>query len=166
MKSIKMLSVVFLFTILSSNAFAQLRLGAGLGFGFDQEAFALFGRAGYDFTENWRANATFQYFLLSNENKDFLDQDANSFNLHVNYDFANLPTIDLYALAGLSIFNYKSETLASKFSNTDLGLDVGVGGLFGIADKIDILSELKYDIGGADELQFTFGLMFNITGSR
>ncbi|MFN7119419.1 MAG: outer membrane beta-barrel protein [Saprospiraceae bacterium] len=166
MKPIKYVIVTLVLLTITSGAFAQFRVGGGLGFGFDQEAFSLFARAGYDFTENLRTNATFNFYFLENEDTDFLDRDAFDINLDVNYDFANLPTIDLYGLAGLNIYRLSTETVTGDFKNTDLGLNIGVGGLFGVADKIDILSELKYNIGSTEELFFGFGVMFNITGSR
>ncbi len=166
MKSIKYLIVTLTCLVFATGAFAQLRLGAGLGFGFDREAFSLFARGGYDFTDNLRANLTYNYYFLEDENSAAADVDASDFNLDVNYDFANLPTIDIYALAGLNIFASSFETLGAKSKNTELGLNLGVGALLGVADKIDIVTEFKYNIGSAEELYFNLGLMFNITGSR
>lgn len=161
-----MLSTLVLITM-STGVFAQLRLGAGGGFAFDTESFTLFARASYDFTDLLRANATYNYYFVD-ETNDVLGIDADAFdvNLDFNYDFANLPTIDFYALAGLNVFRVTAEALGKKEGNTEAGLNLGVGGLFGIADKIDFLAEFKYTIGGTEQLFFNAGLMFNINGSR
>lgn len=166
MKSIKHLMITLIFLTLTTGTFAQLRLGGGLGFGFEREAFTLFVRAGYDFTDKLRTNLTYNYYFLEEENTPGIDIDASDFNLDVNYDFANLPTIDVYALAGLNLLTTSVETLNSKGNNSDLGLNLGVGALLGVADKIDIVTEFKYNIGSTEELYFNLGLMFNITGSR
>lgn len=166
MKPLLYLFVTVAFLTFTTSTFAQLRLGGGLGFGFDREAFSLFARAGYDFTDNFRANFTYNYYFLEDENNATADVDASDFNLDINYDFANLPTIDIYALAGLNIFASSFETLGVKSKNTDLGLNLGAGALLGVADKIDIVTEFKYNIGSTEELYFNLGLMFNITGSR
>lgn len=168
MRPLRLILTALVLTTLSSGAFAQLRLGLGGGFAFDSEAFTLFARGAYDITDRFRANATFNYYFL--EDAEVLGSKFNNnafdINLDGHYTFTQLPTIGFYGLAGLNMVNSKVQTPAGDDSDTDFGLNLGVGGLFGVADKIDILTEFKYTIGGAEQLFFHAGLLFNITGSR
>lgn len=168
MKPLKMLFVSLLFTVFCTSAFAQLRLGAGMGFGFDSEAFTIFARGAYDFTEQIRANATFNYYFLEDIEVlgDKYGSNAFDLNLDLHYTFASMPTISFYGLAGANVIIASVDAPGVDGSETDFGLNLGLGGLFGIADKADIVTEFKYTIGGTEQLFFTAGLLFNITGSR
>lgn len=169
MKLLKILLTVLLLNALSVGAFAQLRLGAGMGFGFEGEgAFTIFARGAYDFTDKIRANLTYNYYFLEDVEVPGAkySNNASDINLDLHYTFAALPTISFYGLAGANVLIASVDTPVGKDSNTDFGLNLGIGGLFGIADKADIVTEFKYVIGGADQLFFNAGLLFNITGSR
>ena len=168
MKLLKIFIAALLFTTISTGAFAQLRLGAGMGFGFDSEAFTVFARGAYDFSDRIRANATFNYYFLEDVEVQGgkYGNNASDLNLDLHYTFASMPTISFYGLAGANFIFTSVDTPVSKASNTDIGLNLGIGGLFGISDKADIVTEFKYVIGGADQLFFNAGLLFNITGSR
>lgn len=168
MNLFKMLFAALFMMTLSITASAQLRLGAGMGFGFDSEAFTLFARGAYDFSDRIRANATFNYYFLEDIEVlgDKYGSDAFDINLDLHYTFASMPTISFYGLAGANVIIASVDTPVSDGSETDFGLNLGIGGLFGIADKMDIVTEFKYVIGGADQLFFNAGLLFNITGGR
>lgn len=167
MRPFRLIFAALVLTMFSTGAFAQLRLGLGGGFAFDSEAFTLFARGAYDINDRFRANATFNYYFLEDVEVlgDKYGLNAFDLNLDGHYTFAQLETISFYGLAGLNVIIAGSD-LPEADNETDFGLNLGVGGLFGVADKIDILTEFKYTIGGAEQLFFNAGLLFNITGSR
>jgi hypothetical protein len=157
MKPLKHLIVTLTLLTLTTGAFAQLRLGAGMGFGFDSEAFAIFGRAAYDFSDRIRLNATYNYYFLE-ETIPGIDINASDLNLDLHYTFARPATISFYGLAGANLFFVGTDGK----SESDFGLNLGLGGLFGIADNLDIVTEFKYIIGGSDQLFFNAGLLFSL----
>ncbi len=161
MKQIKYFLTTLIFLSIFSQASAQLRLGAGMGFGFDTEEFSIFARAAYDFSEEWRANATYNYFFIGEDELTGLNINLSDLNFDVHYTFVKFLTIDLYGLGGVNIATSK---VKGGESDTEVGANLGVGSNLGVADKLDIVTELKYTVGSLDQFYFGAGLLFTISG--
>lgn len=163
MKLVKILITAILFTTLSTGAFAQLRLGAGVGFAFDSEAFTIFGRGAYDINDKIRINATYNYYFPE-ELQTAADINISDINVDLHYTLVRLSTISFYGLAGANFVRSSVKINGDKTSDSDFGLNLGAGGLFGVADNIDIMAEFKYTIGGTEQLFFNAGLLFSFLG--
>lgn len=164
MKLFRFSITALLLTMMTTGAFAQLRLGAGVGFGFDNEAFTVFARGAYDFNEVIRLNLTYNYYFLEEVEglgSDF-DSNLSDINLDLHYTFAQLETISFYGLAGANVAIANVKAPGIDESETDFGLNLGIGGLFGVGDNADIFSEFKYTLGSTDQIFFNLGLLFSL----
>lgn len=162
MRQVKIFVTALFFLTFITNASAQLRLGAGGGFGFDVEEFSAFVRGAYDITDQWRANATFNFYFIG-EDDTGVDLNLFDINLDGHFTFAMPATIDIYALAGLNIgFSSVDTQIAGKVSDTEIGFNIGAGANFGVADNADIMTEFKYTIGGFDQLFFGAGVLIKL----
>ncbi|MDX1940824.1 MAG: outer membrane beta-barrel protein [Saprospiraceae bacterium] len=166
MRQIKIFASIVFFLAFISGASAQLRLGAGMGFGFDVEEFSAFVRGAYDFTDQWRANATFNYYFIGEDDGTSIDLNLFDINLDGHFTFAQPATIDVYAIGGLNIgISSVDAPIVGKSSDTEIGLNLGAGANFGVADNADIVTEFKYTIGGFDQLFFAAGVLFKFGGN-
>lgn len=151
MKDLRYLFVLLLLGI-TTNAFAQLRLGAGIGYGADIEELGLQLRVLAPFSSEWRGDANFIYYLEGNDNISFWELNFNG-----NYVFFNNGRNSVHALAGLNFFHIGREF---RDDNTELGLNLGIGAIFGLNGPINLLTDLKFSTGDAGQLVLGLGILF------
>lgn len=115
----------------------------------------------YGITDNIRAGAGFEYFFPKSENGG--DFTVTEFNINGHYLFLNEVNMNVYGLAGINIASFKVEGGGFSASSSETGLNLGVGGKYGIGFG-NLFGELKYaGLGGnANELVFGAGVRFAV----
>jgi hypothetical protein len=94
-----------------------------------------------------------QFILYFPDNFDFFE-----LNLNANYYFFNQDVFELYGLGGLNF----ARASANGNSNTELGLNVGVGTNFQIGKSFVPFAELRFTVGDYDQLALGLGVKFNL----
>lgn len=130
--------------LMSVAAFAQqgeTAVGVNLNYGMhsDYKNFGLGAKVQYEFIDNVRAEAAFNYFFK----KDNLSQWEVDLNVHYLFPIGG---VKIYPLAGLSLLNSKVSYKGFSSSDSDFGLNLGGGVEFPIAEKLKANAEVKYQI--------------------
>ena len=153
---IKHLLVTLLFlTGIQFAANAQLRLGAGLGYGTDVEELGLQFRGVYTITDPWRAAADFVTYFDGVE-----DLSVWELNLNAHYAFLNDEKKTVYALAGLNFFKINYDATSGNSDNSDTGLNLGAGLELPITPQIEFYSEARFALGGSEQLFISAGIQY------
>lgn len=150
-----------LVTILAFTAQSQTRLGVGLGWGSEIEELG-FGINGEFFVnEKISINPGFIFFLV--DDGPFDKQNFWAFNANANYYFAQEGTVAFYGIGGLNLSTYSYKWNDNeKDSNTELGINLGIGSNFDLGGSVLPYAELKYVLGDYDQLVLFFGAKFNL----
>lgn len=161
----KKLLFLGLILAISVNAFSQFQfkgIGAGLalgskaaisddgdeamGFGININALA-------QIVEDIDAEASISYYFPS-EPVDGLKFQVTTISLNGHYNFIAEKNMTVYGLAGLnySIAKVEMEFFGASVSDdkSEIGLNIGAGGAYGITDNIDLTGQLGYTIGDMD----------------
>ena len=147
---------IFLTTLLFSvTAKAQFSAGAGLVYGADVEELGLQLRVMYDVNDTWRGSVDFITYFIG---IDGITLSELNFNPH--YKFLNKDKINVYGIAGLNLTTASLDFLGETVRESELGLNLGIGGEFGLSEKLSILSEVKYSIGDASQFVIGAGVAF------
>ena len=157
MKLVNNLCVLVALLFVTNTVQAQLKVGGGLGFGFDVENLALQARGVYGINEQFRGEADFSYYLEGTDGLSYWE-----FNLNGNYMIINSGGFNIYALAGLNFFHFSTETIIGNVSDTDTGLNIGGGAEMGLTDNVNLFGEAKFVLGGADQLFVAVGALFSL----
>lgn len=86
-------------------------------------------------------------------------------NGNVNYTFSETGIAQIFAIGGLNITGVTVKFEGGIFGNTkasdtELGLNIGIGSNFDIGSSILPFVEAKYVLGNADQLSLIFGVRF------
>lgn len=153
----KKLVVLFsmMFFIMGS-AFAQKGIqaaGVHLSYGTEIESFGIGVKYQYNITDNIRLEPSMNYFF-ENNGVDMFDLNANA-----HYLFPMASNIRVYPLAGLT---FSSWDAGKGIDNvTRLGVNLGGGAEFDIADNLMLNFELKYQfVSDLDQAIFNFGIAY------
>lgn len=90
------------------------------------------------------------------------DQSFFELNLNGNYYFFNQDVFELYGLGGLNFARYAYDGPAGEFSNSELGLNLGIGTNFQVGKSFVPFAELRFTIGEYDQLALGLGVKFNL----
>lgn len=146
---------------------AQLEIAAGLGlaYGTEAEAVGLQIRGDIDLTDQWGGSLNFVTFFSPNFGEEDLSGFADiktiyrEINFNAHYFAYSNDAITVYPLAGLNLTTAGiKSTINLPFvgsigdTETKVGLNLGGGVRFMVADQISILGELKYVISDFDQL--------------
>ena len=153
----KKLVVLFsmMFFIMGS-AFAQKGIqaaGVHLSYGTEIESFGIGVKYQYNITDNIRLEPSMNYFF-ENNGVDIFDLNANA-----HYLFPMASNIRVYPLAGLT---FSSWDAGKGIDNvTRLGVNLGGGAEFDIADNLMLNFELKYQfVSDLDQAVFNVGIAY------
>jgi outer membrane immunogenic protein len=83
-------------------------------------------------------------------------------NLNGNYYFFNQDVFELYGLGGLNFARASYDGPGGDYSNTELGLNLGIGTNFQIGKSFVPFAELRFTIGDYDQLALGLGVKFNL----
>ena len=140
----------------STAMFAQkgaTYVGANVNYGMhsDYKNFGVGVKAQYEFLQNVRAEASFNYFFKK-DNISMWD-----LNLNAHYVF-HVGGVGIYPLAGLCVVGSKVEGFDG---NTDLGYNLGGGVEFPIGNNVKLNFEAKYQfVNDLDRPVISAGIAF------
>ena len=167
--SLRLLITLLICSFNFSTTHAQLSLGGGLAFGTDIESVGITVRGVYPFNDEWEGAGSFTYFIPKNES-DVLKISLWEFNADAHYILNSTEKFTFYPLAGLSIagVTFDFSDLNNPFFNdldgttTEVGLNIGAGGTLLFSESLTGYGELKYVIGGFDQLVINIGVLFQL----
>jgi opacity protein-like surface antigen len=152
------LTLLFL-TGVQFAANAQLKLGAGLGYGTDIEELGIQFRGVYTVSDPWRASAD---FVLYFDGVD--DLSIWELNLNGHYVFINDEKKTVYALAGLNIIKVNFDATSGLDDTSDTGLNLGAGIEIPLG-SVELFGEARFALGGAEQLFFSAGVQIPLGGN-
>lgn len=149
-------------SLLARGAAAQPRLGAGLVYGTEIEELGvqLNGYYGLDGSlEGLRLGAEFAYY--------FVDDPVSFWTVDLNgqYRFVGPGPFGAYFIAGLDIATISIDVDLGPLedddaSDTEVGLNVGIGAEYSVTRNVELFGELKYVISDYDQAVFAVGARF------
>jgi hypothetical protein len=145
----------------ANEACAEPRLGAGLVYGTEIEEFGVQLNGYYGLEQalpGLRVGAEFSYY--------FVEDPVTFWTLDVNgqYRFIEPGPFGAYAIAGLDIARVSVDLgpLGGDASDTEIGLNLGIGAEYAVTENVEIFGELKYVISDYDQAVFAVGGRFLI----
>ncbi|MGB3182018.1 MAG: outer membrane beta-barrel protein [Cyclobacteriaceae bacterium] len=165
MKNFVKIAVVTLFMVIAyanTSKAQDVNLGAGLIYGSEIENVGLQARADIGLSESWRLAPSLNFFFP----KDVGGVDLKWFaiNLDANYIIPiESDVVGLYGIGGLNIAFLSVDFNDDFFEDnteTEIGLNLGIGAEFNIESSVTPFFELKYVIGDADQAVIAAGVKF------
>jgi outer membrane immunogenic protein len=86
-------------------------------------------------------------------------------NANVNYYFFSQDVFELYGLGGLNFARWKVDYDNNAFedrSDTEVGLNLGIGSNFDFGKKFVPFAELRFTLGEFDQTVLNLGMKFNL----
>lgn len=159
MRSIQLAVATLLATsalaLLPDEAAAQPRVGLGLVYGTEIEEVGLQLNGYYGLDQvllGLRVGADFSYY--------FVEDPASFWTLDLNgqYRFIEPGPFGAYAIAGLEIARASVEGFGVEVSNTEVGLNLGIGAEYAVVPNVELFAEVEYVIiSETDQAVFTIG---------
>jgi outer membrane immunogenic protein len=84
------------------------------------------------------------------------------FDVDGHYNFMPGGPVKLYPLVGINFTTFKSKLNDNKYTNTEVGLNMGGGLAYSFTSKIDGFFEIKYILGNADQGMLGFGVFYKL----
>jgi len=146
-----------------------IHVGAGLMFGTEVEQPGLRIDGTYQINEDIRVTADLGLYLPDKQTFNFFGSSTTitsnflEFNVNGNYFYYKDTEKGLmaYALAGLNIARVSVDGGGNNASDSEVGINIGTGGEYAL-DFAKLFAEIKYDIGGFEQLNIGVGLRFAI----
>jgi outer membrane protein X len=146
--------------VVSLASQAQTRLGAGFGWGSEIEELGIGINGEFFVKDNISINPGFIFFLV--DDGPFDKQNFWTFNANGNFYFHDSESVSVYGIGGLNLSTYSYEFGDNEDSNTELGINLGIGSNFDVGGSVMPYAELKYVLGDFDQLVLFFGAKFNL----
>jgi outer membrane immunogenic protein len=161
----KKLIITCAFAIVCSVAFAQIKIGAHAGYGFDAEKIA-FGANAEIFVMEKLSIAPNAYFWGKDEAAG-LTAKAWEASVDGHYYFVNTDIAGVYGLVGLNIAfaSLKGDFLGVPLDESDskIGANIGAGASFLNSGKVSPFAEIKYETP-FEQLVIGAGIRFTLIG--
>lgn len=156
---------------MSTASQAQMKAGVGVAFGTEAESLGLTGNfyTAIPSVENLSVGGDIIFFLPKDLGND-VKRTWFDVNINGQYAFYSEQMLRAYALAGLNFarIGVKYDGPGSEFfndvSDTEIGLNLGVGGEYAFSESMLGFAELKFVLSDADQAVFLAGLRFPIGG--
>jgi len=176
----KIFTLIVILTSISFSTFAQqIKVGGGLWYTSDIKSLGISVNGNYDFDDNWTGCFAYTYVIKNNyTNFSILDFDANYNNifenipiypiLGLNLSFTSVKIDDIldyteYSTTLKSSSEYEYPILESvKYSETNFGINFGVGYIVKLSDKLELMPELRYTVGGVNFFRGGAKLMYTL----
>ena len=142
----------------ASPAYSQInsRVGAVISFtggDVDETGFGVVG----EFGVAQKVSIAPQLIFYFPDNFDFFE-----LNLNANYYFFNQNIFEMYGLGGLNFSRVGYEVAGEKESDSELGLNLGIGTNFQLGKKVVPFAEFRFTIGEYDQIALGLGVKFNL----
>ncbi len=162
MRKLMMLACMILCNLVMYAEQGDKAFGVNLNYGLhsDYKNLGLGVKGQYEFIDNVRGEASFNYYLKK-DNVSMWELNAN-----VHYLFRITDEVTLYPLAGLTMLTAKVESanfggIKSSASDTNIGLNLGAGIEYPLSDSVKLNGEIKYQIvNDFDRPVISVGLTF------
>jgi outer membrane immunogenic protein len=144
--------------LLTDEAAAQPRLGGGFAYGTEIEELGLQLNGYYGLDQvlpGLRVGADFIYY--------FTPDPVSLWTLDLNGQYRFIEPgqpFGAYAIAGLEIARASFEAFGVEGSNTEVGLDLGIGGEYAVVPNVELFGEFKYVIIEGDQAVLTIGARY------
>src|SRR5688572_1688029 len=83
-------------------------------------------------------------------------------NLNGNYYFFNQDVFELYGLGGLNFTRVGYEVAGENESDSEIGLNLGIGTNFQFGKKFVPFAEFRFTLGEYDQIALGLGVKFNL----
>ncbi|MBS2213572.1 outer membrane beta-barrel protein [Carboxylicivirga mesophila] len=151
-------SIVLVFAlILSCNLFAQsfdsskIRAGAGLVYATDISNIGININGVYAFNEKWEGAFGYTHIF----EKDNISYNIFDFDAHYVFHQQD-EKMNFYGIGGLNITGWKADFgAAGDLSDSDFGINLGVGMNYKLSDKLNLAPEARFTI--VDDTYFRIG---------
>lgn len=163
---LKIGAIVFVMAMLPFTAKAQdskILGGVGLNYSSNISSMGISAKGVYLIDDTWEGATSFTYLFESNyTNWSMLDLDGH-------YVFSADDSKMFYALGGLN-FTFWKVKMASEFggvfgdsniSGSEVGFNIGAGGRYKLSDKLHLVGEAKYTLGGFNFLTIGAGILYH-----
>ena len=148
--------VLFPFLLIAQD----FSLGGGLGYGTQINNVGLNFRGDVKFDKQWSITPHFNYFFNKTEGEVIYKWNALNIDGHYFFEMDQIWTI--YPLFGINFSTVSEKINDIKFSNSDVGINLGIGAEYHFDRRLSGFGEIKYVISDADQLVITLGLLFQI----
>lgn len=148
--------VLFPFLLIAQD----FSLGGGLGYGTQINNVGLNFRGDVKFDKQWSITPHFNYFFNKTEGEVIYKWNALNIDGHYFFEMDQIWTI--YPLFGINFSTVSEKINDIKFSNSDVGINLGIGAEYNFDRRLSGFGEIKYVISDADQLVITLGLLFQI----
>ncbi|WP_420318096.1 outer membrane protein [Ekhidna sp.] len=152
----KLIFTLLLVTVISLASNAQSRVGVGLAYGAEIESAGIGVNGEFAASSQINIAPSFIYYFKK-DNVTWWELNGN-----INYIFSeNSATI--YGIAGLNLTGVSvdlSDFGGGKQSDSELGLNIGIGANFDTGGSLMPFAEAKYVLGNADQLSLFGGVRF------
>ena len=156
------IALITLFSFFSFLLKAQdFSLGGGLGYGTQINNLGLNFRGDVKFEKQWSITPHFNYFF--NKTEGAVTYKWNALNIDGHYFFELDQLWTFYPLFGINFSTVSEKVNDITFSNSDVGINLGIGSEYNFDRRLSGFGEIKYVVSEADQLVITLGLLYQIT---
>lgn len=149
------------FLVFHSIIHAQdFRAGGGLGYGTVARNIGLNFRGDVKFDNQWSVTPHFNWFF--NKKKGPVTKRWNALNIDGHYFFTIEKFWTVYPLAGINFATVSEKVNDITYSNTDVGINLGIGSEYSFDRRLSGFGEVKYVISTADQAVITLGVLYEI----
>ncbi len=142
------------------------RIGAQLIYGSEVNTLGIGAIAEFPIAERMAISPSFSFYFPKDQG--FVKTSAFEINGNLNYTFVEENSLLFYGIGGINYTNYKVKSNLSQVglpdssvSTGDIGLNLGVGANFEVGQSFLPFAEVKYVVGGLDQLVLAGGVKFN-----
>lgn len=164
---------------------SKILAGGGLAYATEINSAAIFATGVYQINDKWEGSLGINYFFPKDEGP--YEIKWLGFDLNAHYVFSKTDKLDVYGIVGLNVLNvsipsydidygdydipsgdedyefpYDDEPIVStsKVSDTETGINLGIGSRYQLGENIYGLGEAKYAINNSGYLQVNVGVLF------
>lgn len=160
-KIILALTLFLCINFLSSKAQDyNIHLGGGLNYGTSQNNIGVNFRGEVTFFSQWSITPNFNMFF--NKKNSLITKKWHAFNVDGHYFFELDRLWMMYPTFGINFATVSEKVNDITFSNSEIGINIGLGSSYQFDPKFSGFAELKYVISNADQAVITFGLLYQI----
>ncbi len=139
-----------------STTFAQSRVGGGLAYGTEVESLGIGINGEFSATDKINIAPSFIYYF-GDDNVSWWEVNGN-----INYIFSE-SSATVYGITGLNLTGITVDLGPfGDASDTEVGLNIGIGSNFDTGGSIMPFAEAKYVLGNADQLSLFGGVRFTL----
>lgn len=157
-----LITITLLFGLCSIPGLAQeLSLGGGLGYGSGIQNLGINIRGDVRFNELWSVSPNFNLFF--NKNNGTYTSEWKDLNIDGHLYFKLDQRWNIYPLLGLNFATVSEKEDNLTFTNSDVGLNLGLGAEFKLEKFLSGFGEAKYVASNADQVVVTVGVIYRLT---